>query len=112
MKTSGIAEICGSIQALDVHSVGPQVRGYLDAGFSGERLLHEMGRVILKDDTGQTIVPTLGEHLRRMGVAERPSGAEPAARRPGPLCRRRQTQQEQPGVRPDRAAVRRGTNDR
>ncbi len=58
-ETSGIAEICGSIQALDVHNVGPQVRGYLDAGYSGERLLHEMGRVILKDDTGQSIVPTL-----------------------------------------------------
>ena len=58
-ETSGIAEICGSIQALDVHNVGAQVRGYLDAGYSGERLLHEMGRVILKDDTGQSIVPTL-----------------------------------------------------
>jgi nitrite reductase/ring-hydroxylating ferredoxin subunit len=58
-ETSGIAEICQSIQALDVHHVGEQVRGYLDAGFSGERLLHEMGRVILKDDTGQAIVPTL-----------------------------------------------------
>jgi len=58
-EESGITEICGSIQALDVHNVGPQVRGYLDAGFSGERLLHAMGRVILKDDTGQSIVPTL-----------------------------------------------------
>jgi hypothetical protein len=58
-EESGIAEICRSIQALDVHNVGPQVRGYLDAGFSGERLLHHMGRVILKDDTGQSIVPTL-----------------------------------------------------
>jgi nitrite reductase/ring-hydroxylating ferredoxin subunit len=58
-ETSGIAEICAAIQALDVHGVGPQVRGYLDAGFSGERLLHEMGRVILKDDTGQSIVPTV-----------------------------------------------------
>lgn len=58
-EPSGIAAICGSIQALDVHHVGPQVRGYLDAGFRGERLLHEMGRVILKDDTGQSIVPTL-----------------------------------------------------
>jgi hypothetical protein len=56
---SGVAEICRSIQALDVHNVGPHVRGYLDAGFSGERLLHQMGRVILKDDTGQSIVPTL-----------------------------------------------------
>jgi hypothetical protein len=58
-EKSGIMEICRSIQALDVHSVGPQVRGYLDAGFSGERLLHQMGQVILKDDTGQSIVPTL-----------------------------------------------------
>jgi hypothetical protein len=58
-ENAGIAEICGSIQALNVHNVGPQVRAYLDAGFSGERLLHEMGQVILKDDTGQSIVPTL-----------------------------------------------------
>jgi hypothetical protein len=58
-EQSGITEICRSIQALDVHNVGPQVRGYLDAGFSGERLLHQMGQVILKDDTGQSIVPTL-----------------------------------------------------
>jgi nitrite reductase/ring-hydroxylating ferredoxin subunit len=58
-EASGIVEICGSIQTLDVHNVGPQVRGYLDAGFSGEGLLHEMGRVILKDDTGQSIVATL-----------------------------------------------------
>jgi nitrite reductase/ring-hydroxylating ferredoxin subunit len=58
-EESGITEICRSIQALDVHHVGPQVRGYLDAGFSGGRLLHRMGQVILKDDTGQSIVPTL-----------------------------------------------------
>jgi nitrite reductase/ring-hydroxylating ferredoxin subunit len=58
-EESGITEICRSIQALDVHNVGPQVRGYLDAGFRGERLLHRMGQVILKDDTGHTIVPTL-----------------------------------------------------
>src|SRR5262249_4253319 len=58
-ERSGIDAINGSIQALNVHSVGPQVQGYLDAGFSGERLLHEMGKVILKDDTGQAIVPTL-----------------------------------------------------
>src|SRR4030095_6822571 len=58
-EDSGMSEICQSIQALDVHNVGPQVRGYLDAGFSGERLLQQMGRVILKDDTGQSIVPTL-----------------------------------------------------
>ena len=58
-EKSGITEICRSIQALDVHNVGPQVRGYLDAGFSGERLLHQMGQVILNDDTGQSIVPTL-----------------------------------------------------
>jgi hypothetical protein len=58
-EKSGITEICRSIQALDVHNVGPQVRGYLDAGFSGERLLYQMGQVILKDDTGLSIVPTL-----------------------------------------------------
>src|SRR5262249_30450876 len=58
-EESGISVINGSIQALNVHRVGAQVRGYLESGFSGERLLHEMGKVILKDDTGQSIVPTL-----------------------------------------------------
>jgi nitrite reductase/ring-hydroxylating ferredoxin subunit len=58
-EDDGIAAITGSIQALDVHSAGPRVLGYLQAGFDGERLLQEMGKVILKDDTGQSIIPTL-----------------------------------------------------
>jgi hypothetical protein len=39
--------------------VGHQVRDYLHAGFSGDKLLQEIGATILKDDTGNFILPTL-----------------------------------------------------
>ena len=32
---------------------------YLNAGYSGDRLLHEMGRVMLWDDTNTQVLPTL-----------------------------------------------------
>jgi hypothetical protein len=39
--------------------VGTQVLEYLNAGYSGNRLLSEMGRVMLWDDTNTRILPTL-----------------------------------------------------
>src|SRR6266704_2750035 len=42
-----------------INEVGIQVREYLNTGFSGERLLKEIGITILKDDTGNFILPTL-----------------------------------------------------
>jgi hypothetical protein len=65
-----ISAITDSIQALDVHKVGPQVQGYLEAGYDGGTLLHEMGKVILKDDTGQTILPTLRAAFDEWGRVE------------------------------------------
>jgi nitrite reductase/ring-hydroxylating ferredoxin subunit len=58
-EDAGIASIQDSIESVRVNEVGNQVREYLSAGFSGDRLLHETGNTILKDDTGNFILPTL-----------------------------------------------------
>ena len=53
------AAILSSIETLNVDVVGEQVLGYLQAGFSGDRLLQDIGRAVLRDDTGQMVLPTL-----------------------------------------------------
>ena len=58
-EDEGIALIQDSIESARINEVGNQVREYLNAGFSGDRLLHEIGKTILKDDTGNFILPTL-----------------------------------------------------
>ena len=51
--------VLDAIKNLDVDIVGNHVMAYLKSGYSGDRLLHDMGREILRDDTGQEILPTL-----------------------------------------------------
>lgn len=58
-EDAGIALIQDSIESVRINEVGNQVREYLHAGFSGDRLLHGIGGAILKDDTGNFILPTL-----------------------------------------------------
>jgi nitrite reductase/ring-hydroxylating ferredoxin subunit len=58
-EAAGIAVIQDSIESVRIDEVGTQVRQYLRAGFSGDRLLHEIGNTILKDDTGNFILSTL-----------------------------------------------------
>jgi len=58
-EDAGVRVILNSIAALNVQDVGRQVLEYLNAGYSGDRLLHEMGRVMLWDDTNTRILPTL-----------------------------------------------------
>jgi hypothetical protein len=58
-EDAGARAILDSIASLKVQDVGRQVLGYLNAGYSGDRLLHEMGRVMLWDDTNTQILPTL-----------------------------------------------------
>jgi hypothetical protein len=58
-EEAGVQLILTSIASLNVHEVGRQVLGYLNAGYSGDRLLHDMGRVMLWDDTNTRILPTL-----------------------------------------------------
>jgi hypothetical protein len=59
-EDAGVRVILDSIASLKVQDVGRQVLEYLNAGYSGDRLLHEMGRVMLWDDTNTQLLPTLG----------------------------------------------------
>jgi hypothetical protein len=58
-EDAGIAVIQDSIESVRIDEVGNQVRQYLSAGFSGDRLLQATGNTILKDDTGNFILSTL-----------------------------------------------------
>ena len=58
-EDAGVQQIVNSIEILDVQGIGGQVLAYLNAGYSGTRLLLEMGRAILWNDTASEILPTL-----------------------------------------------------
>ncbi|MFB3042241.1 MAG: Rieske (2Fe-2S) protein [Candidatus Poribacteria bacterium] len=58
-EDAGVRLIINSIETLKVQEIGGQVLAYLNAGYSGQRLLEEMGRAILWNDTGSQILPTL-----------------------------------------------------
>ncbi|HZM88493.1 MAG TPA: Rieske (2Fe-2S) protein [Blastocatellia bacterium] len=58
-EDSGVRVILKSIASLNVQDVGRQVLEYLNSGYSGDRLLHEMGRSMLWDDTNTQVLPTL-----------------------------------------------------
>jgi len=48
--------VLDSIESIRVHDIGWQTREFLNAGFSGDRLLSEMGLSILRDDNGWNLV--------------------------------------------------------
>ena len=58
-EAEGIKHIINTIETLNVQDVGAQVLGYLNAGYSAERLLEAIGHSVLWDDTGSEILPTL-----------------------------------------------------
>jgi nitrite reductase/ring-hydroxylating ferredoxin subunit len=58
-EDTGVRTILKSIASLNVQDVGAQVLGYLNAGYSGDRLVHEIGRAMLWDDTNIQVLPTL-----------------------------------------------------
>ena len=68
-EDAACAAILRSIQTLDVEAADRQVSGYLQAGFPGDRLLHEMGAIILRDDTGHEVLPTLRTVFEEWGNA-------------------------------------------
>jgi hypothetical protein len=55
----GLRGVLASIETIQVRDVGRDAREYLSAGFSGDRLLSEMGQSILRDDNGWNLVHTL-----------------------------------------------------
>ena len=58
-EEEGIQQIINTIETLNVQSIGGQVLAYLDAGYSGDTLLHALGKAILWNDTATEILPTL-----------------------------------------------------
>jgi hypothetical protein len=58
-EDTGIRRVLDSIETVQVRDVGRHAREYLNAGFSGDRLLSEMGQSILKDDNGWNLVHSL-----------------------------------------------------
>jgi len=73
-EDAGVRAILNSIASLNVLDVGREVLEYLNAGYSGDRLLHEMGQVMLWDDTNIQILPTLRTVFEEW---ERCSGSDP-----------------------------------
>jgi nitrite reductase/ring-hydroxylating ferredoxin subunit len=59
-EEAGVRMILDSIGSLDVQRVGPGVLTYLNAGYSGDRLLHEIGRTMMWDGTNTRVLPALG----------------------------------------------------
>jgi nitrite reductase/ring-hydroxylating ferredoxin subunit len=51
-----IRTVLDSIETIQVREIGRHTREYLNAGFSGDRLLSEMGQSILRDDNGWNLV--------------------------------------------------------
>ena len=74
-EDTGVRVILRSIASLNVHDVGSQVLEYLNSGYSGDRLLHEMGRAMLWDDTNTQVLPTLRTVFEEW---ENSSGSDPA----------------------------------
>ncbi|PYS32216.1 MAG: hypothetical protein DMG14_35110 [Acidobacteria bacterium] len=74
-EDAGVQLILKSIASLNVQDVGRQVLEYLNAGYPGNRLLHEMGRAMLWDDTNTQVLPTLSTVFEEW---ERSGGSDPA----------------------------------
>ncbi len=58
-QEEGIETVISTIESLNVQDVGSQVLGYLNAGYSAEKLLLAIGHSVLWDDTGSEVLPTL-----------------------------------------------------
>ena len=69
-EAEGINHIIDTIETLNVQGVGPQVLGYLNAGYSAEQLLKEIGHIALWDDTGSEVLPTLRTVFEEWKYAE------------------------------------------
>jgi nitrite reductase/ring-hydroxylating ferredoxin subunit len=55
-EDTALGMIIDAIETIQVKDVGRHTREYLNAGFSGDRLLSQMGLSILKDDNGWNLV--------------------------------------------------------
>ena len=58
-EDTALRAVLDSLETVQVRDVGRYTREYLNAGYSGDRLLSEMGQSILKDDNGWNLLHTL-----------------------------------------------------
>lgn len=58
-EDSGMRRVLDAIETIQVRDVGRHTREYLNAGFSGDRLLSETGQSILRDDNGWNLIHAL-----------------------------------------------------
>ena len=58
-EDGGLAAVSDAVETLQVGEVGDRVLAYLAAGYDGGRLLREVGRLALWNDTGVQLLPTL-----------------------------------------------------
>ena len=58
-EDEGLATVGDAVETLQVGEVGDRVLAYLAAGYDGSRLLREVGRLALWNDTGVQLLPTL-----------------------------------------------------
>ena len=54
-----LQEILEAVESIRIRETGRMTRDYLNRGFSGDRLLSELGLTILKDDNGWSLLNTL-----------------------------------------------------
>ena len=69
-EEEGIETVISTIESLNVQDVGSQVLGYLNSGYSAEKLLLAIGHSVLWDDTGSEVLPTLRTVFEEWNNAE------------------------------------------
>ena len=77
-EDTGMRTILKSIASLNVQEIGAQVLGYLNAGYSGDRLVHEIGRSMLWDDTNIQVLPTLRTVFEEWELLSKSESVHPA----------------------------------
>ena len=58
-EDTALRAVLDAIETVQVREVGRSTREYLSAGYSGDRLLSDMGQSILRDDNGWNLLHTL-----------------------------------------------------
>ena len=54
-----LQDLLEAVESIRIREIGRMTRDYLNSGFSGDRLLSELGLTILKDDNGWSLLNTL-----------------------------------------------------
>ncbi len=69
-EEAGVEGILEGIETIQVRQIGRRVREYLNAGFSGDRLLARVGQTILRDDNAWNILHALRTVFEEWALCE------------------------------------------